>query len=150
VAGFWHCWLLVLDIVGRFLILLADQNVIANIRIRAICSMKAVGNCLSFTTKKPELIWTSRTQDISWKPNSVWAVGQVPTSPLLLRFELENGIIESWTLMKVLSLCLIFFFFLIKCKNIIDQKGAGVQQYKEKGTKSFDQIKGKTSLLDIK
>jgi len=30
---------------------------------------------------------------------------------------------------------LTFFFFLIKCKNIIDQKGAGVQQYKEKGTK---------------
>jgi hypothetical protein len=27
------------------------------------------------------------------------------------------------------------FFFLIKCKNIIDQKGAGVQQYKEKGNK---------------
>jgi hypothetical protein len=45
---------------------------------------------------------------------------------------------------------LFIFFFLIKCKNIIDQKGAGVQQYKEKGTKSFDQIKGKTSLLDIK
>jgi len=41
-------------------------------------------------------------------------------------------------------------FFLIKCKNIIDQKGAGVQQYKEKGTKSFDQIESKTSLLNIK
>jgi len=43
-----------------------------------------------------------------------------------------------------------FVFFLIKCKNIIDQKGAGVQQYKEKGTKSFDQIESKTSLLNIK
>jgi hypothetical protein len=42
------------------------------------------------------------------------------------------------------------FFFLIKCKNIIDKKGAGVQQYKEKGTKSFDQIESKTSLLNIK
>jgi hypothetical protein len=79
------------------LILLADQNVIANIRIWALCSMKAVGNYLSFLTKKPELIWTSRTQDMSWKPNSVWAIGQVLTSPLLLRFELKNSIIESWT-----------------------------------------------------
>ena len=45
-------WWLVLDIVGWFLILLAGQNVIANIRIRVIYSMKAVGNCLSFPTKK--------------------------------------------------------------------------------------------------
>jgi hypothetical protein len=29
----------------------------------------------------------------------------------------------------------ITFFFLIKCKNCIDQKEAGDQQYKEKGTK---------------
>jgi len=43
-----------------------------------------------------------------------------------------------------------FFFFLIKCKNIIDQKGAGYQQYKEKGTKSLDQNKSKTSLLNKK
>jgi hypothetical protein len=28
-----------------------------------------------------------------------------------------------------------FFFFFIKCKNCIDQKEAGDQQYKEKGTK---------------
>jgi hypothetical protein len=27
------------------------------------------------------------------------------------------------------------FFFFIKCKNIIDKKGAGIQQYKEKGNK---------------
>jgi hypothetical protein len=61
--------------------------------------MKSVGNCLSFpTTTKTELIWSSRTQDMSWKPNSVWAEGQVPTSPLWLIFELENGRIESWTL----------------------------------------------------
>jgi hypothetical protein len=61
--------------------------------------MKGVGNCLSFPTKKkPELIWTSRSQDMSWKPNSVWAARQVPTSPLLLRFELENSRMESWTL----------------------------------------------------
>jgi hypothetical protein len=79
------------------LILLAGQNIIANIRIWALCSMKVVGNCLSFPTKKPELIWTSRTQDMSWKLNSVWAAGQIPTSSLMLRFELENGRIESWT-----------------------------------------------------
>ena len=41
--------------------------------------MKVVGNCLSFPTKKTR------------------AVGQVPTSPLLLKFELENGKIEFWT-----------------------------------------------------
>jgi hypothetical protein len=63
---------------------------------------------LAFQQKKPKLIWTSRTQDMSWKPNSVWAVGQIPTSPLLLRFELENGRIESWNPMKVLGLCLNF------------------------------------------
>jgi len=92
-------WWLVFDIVGCWLLtLLAGQNVIANIIIRAHCTMKVVGNCLSFPTKKkPELIWTSRTQDMSWTPNSVWAAGQIPTSPLLLRFELENGIIYSWT-----------------------------------------------------
>jgi hypothetical protein len=61
---------------------------------------------LAFQQKKPELIWTSRTQDMSWKPNSVWAAGQVPTSLLFLRFELENGRIE--TFIKVLGLCLIF------------------------------------------
>jgi len=88
---------LVIDIVGWLLILLVGQNIIANIRIWALCSMKAMGNCLSFPTKKPELIWTSRTQDMNWKPNSVWAAGQVLTSLLLLRFELENGRIKSWT-----------------------------------------------------
>jgi hypothetical protein len=41
-----------------------------------------------------------------------------------------------------------FFFFLIKCKYCIDQKEAGDQQYKEKGTKSLDQSKSKTSLLN--
>jgi hypothetical protein len=30
--------------------------------------------------------------------NSVWATGQIPTSLLLLQFELENGPFESWTL----------------------------------------------------
>jgi len=39
------------------------------------------------------------------------------------------------------------FFFFFKCKNIIDQKGAGDQQYKEKVTEALDQIKSKTSLL---
>jgi hypothetical protein len=38
-----------------------------------------------------------------------------------------------------------FFFFFIKCKN---QKEAGDQQYKEKETKSLDQIRSKTSLLN--
>jgi len=102
-------WWLVFDIVGCwFLILLANFWYCCLARIWALCSMKAMGNCLSFPIKKPELIWTSRTLDMSWKPNSVWVAGQVLTSPLLIRFELENGRIESWTFMKVLGLCLIF------------------------------------------
>jgi hypothetical protein len=44
------CWFI--DIVGCLLILLPGQNVIVNIRIRALCSMKAVVNFLSFPTKK--------------------------------------------------------------------------------------------------
>jgi len=46
-------WWLVFDIVGCWLlILLAGQNVIANIRIRAYLTIKVVGNCLSFAIKK--------------------------------------------------------------------------------------------------
>jgi len=45
-------WWLVFDIVGWLLILLAGQNIIANIRIRALCIMKVVGDCLSFFLKK--------------------------------------------------------------------------------------------------
>jgi len=45
-------WWLVFDIVGWLLILLAGQNIIANIRIRAHCIMKVVGDCLSFFLKK--------------------------------------------------------------------------------------------------
>ena len=41
-------------------------------------------------------------------------------------------------------------FFFLKCKNIIDQKCAGDQQYKEKRIKSLDQFKSKTSLLNRK
>ena len=52
VGGQLLIWWLVLDIVGCLLILLAGQNVIANIIIRALCSMKVMGNCLSFPTKK--------------------------------------------------------------------------------------------------
>jgi len=46
-------WWLVFDIVGCWLlILLAHQNVIANIRIREISTHEVVGNCLRFPTKK--------------------------------------------------------------------------------------------------
>jgi len=34
---------------------------------------------------------------MGWTLNSVWAVRQIPTSLLLLQFELENGHFESWT-----------------------------------------------------
>jgi hypothetical protein len=46
--------------------------------------MKVLGNCLSFPGKKIEVIWTSRTRDMGWTLNSVWAVGQIQTFPLLL------------------------------------------------------------------
>jgi hypothetical protein len=36
---------------------------------------------------------------------------------------------------------------LIKCKYCIDQKLAGDQQYKEKGSKTLDQDKNKTGML---
>ena len=46
--------------------------------------MKVLGNSLSFPEKKNEVIWTSRTQDMGWTLNSVWAAGQIRTPPLLL------------------------------------------------------------------
>ena len=107
VAGSWHyCWLvlwLVFDIVGWFccwfLILLAGQNVIANIRIKGFCSIKVVGNCLRFPTKKNQSSFGLLELKI-WAENRTVSElsGQVPTSPLFLRFELENGRFESWTL----------------------------------------------------
>jgi hypothetical protein len=83
-AGYWYCWL-------------AKTSLLTS-ALEPFVPWKLWEIVLAFQQKKPELIWTSRTQDMSWKPNSVWAAGQVPTSPLLLRFELENGRIESWTL----------------------------------------------------
>jgi hypothetical protein len=83
-ADFWYCWL------AKTSLLTSEFEPFVSWKLWAIVS--------AFQQKKPELTWTSRTQDMSWKSNSVWAAGQVPTSPLLLRFELENGRIESWTL----------------------------------------------------
>ena len=57
-------------------------------------NMKVVGNWLSFPGKKMEVIWTSRTPDMGQKLNSVWVVGQIRTSPLLLWFGLENGLVR--------------------------------------------------------
>jgi hypothetical protein len=58
--------------------------------------MKVLGNCFSFSKKKKNrCIWASRTRDMHWTLNSVWAAGQIPTSPLLLRFGLPNSRIES-------------------------------------------------------
>jgi hypothetical protein len=96
-------WWLVFDIVGCWLlILLADywycwlaKTSLLTLEFEPFVPWKLWAIVLAFQQKKPELIWTSRTQDMSWKRNSVWAAGQIPTSPLLLRFELENSIIES-------------------------------------------------------
>ena len=41
-----------------------------------------------------EVIWTSRTPDMGQTLNSVRAVGQIRTSPLLLLFGLENGLVR--------------------------------------------------------
>ena len=83
-AGYWYCWLV--------------KTSLLTSELEPFVPWKLWAIVLAFQQKKPELIWTSRTQDMSWKPNSVRAVGQVPTSPLFLRFELENGRFESWTL----------------------------------------------------
>jgi hypothetical protein len=53
--------------------------------------------CLSFLKKMNGLIWISKTRDMGLPSNNVWAVGQIQTSLLLLRFEVENGSFESWT-----------------------------------------------------
>jgi len=59
-------WWLVFDIVGWLLILLAGQNAIANIIIQAHCIHKSCGQLSQlFNKKKPELIWTSKTLDMS-------------------------------------------------------------------------------------
>jgi len=82
-AGYWYCWL-------------AKTSLLTS-ELEPFVPWKLWEIVLAFQQKKPELIWTSRTQDMNWKPNSVWAAWHIPTSPLFLRFELENGIIESWT-----------------------------------------------------
>jgi hypothetical protein len=46
--------------------------------------MKVIGNFLIFPGKKIEVIWTSKTWDIGWTLNSVWAAEQIQTSLLLL------------------------------------------------------------------
>jgi hypothetical protein len=78
--------------------LLAGQNIISNIRNWTDILHESCGNFSSISNKKNELIWISRTQDMGWTPNSVWATWQIQTSLLLLRFEVENDSFESWTL----------------------------------------------------
>ena len=63
-----------------------------------IVFMKVLWNCLSFLWKQESVHWTSRTRDIGWTLNSIWAAEQIPTSPMLLPFELENNTFKSWTL----------------------------------------------------
>jgi len=60
-ADFWYCWL------AKTLLLTSEFEPFVPWKLWAIVS--------AFQQKKPELIWTSRTQDMSWKPNSVWAAG---------------------------------------------------------------------------
>jgi hypothetical protein len=65
---------------------------------KQIVLMQVLENYLSFPTKKKnQCIWSSRTWDMGWTLNSVWAAWQIPTSPLLLRFGLSNSRIESLT-----------------------------------------------------
>jgi len=76
-------WWLVFDIVGCwFLILLADfwycwlaKTLLLTSEFEPFVPWKLWEIVSAFQQKKPELIWTSRTQDMSWKPNSVWAAG---------------------------------------------------------------------------
>jgi hypothetical protein len=85
-----------------------NKTSLLTLEFEQIIFMKVLGICLHFPTKKNELIWTSKTRDMGWILNSVWAARQIPTSLLLLQFELDNCHFESWTLMKVLGLCLSF------------------------------------------
>jgi hypothetical protein len=92
VGGQLLTWWLAID-------LLAGQNLIVNIRIWIDSPHESCENLSSLSNKKRnELIWTSKTRDIGWTPNSIWVAGQIQTSLLLLRFELDNGSFESWTL----------------------------------------------------
>ena len=49
-----------------------------------LVNIKVIGNWLIFSRKKIEVIWTSKTPDMGQTLNSVRAVGQIRTSPLLL------------------------------------------------------------------
>ena len=105
-------WLIVewwpnLDLV-TILIFLSEQNVIANVIIWTDFPWKFQEIVSSFQQKKNRCIWTSRTSDMSRTLNSVWAAGQILTSPLLLTFGLPGSRIESWIPMNVLGLCLSF------------------------------------------
>jgi hypothetical protein len=63
-----------------------------------IVFMKVLGNYFNVKKNKNRCIWTSRTWDMGWTMNNVWVAGQIPTSPLLPPFELENSTFKSWTL----------------------------------------------------
>ena len=89
------CWLLTL-LVGYWYCWLAKTSLLTS-KFESFILWKLWTIFLDFQQKKPELIWTTRTQDMNWKSNSVWAAWQIPTSMLLLKFELENGRIDSWT-----------------------------------------------------
>jgi len=96
-----------LDLV-TILIFLSEQNVISNVRIWIDCPHESSRKLSHLSKKNIEVIWTSRTRDMGWTLNNVWAVGQIRTSSLLLQFRLGNGLFKSWTPIKVLGLCLSF------------------------------------------
>ena len=85
VASSWHyCWL-IFDVVGWFccwfLILLAGfwccwllKTSLLTSELEPFVSSKLWAIVLAFQQKKPDLIWTSRTRDMTRKPNRARAV----------------------------------------------------------------------------
>jgi len=74
-----------------------NKTSLLTLEFEQIVFMKVLGNCLRFPTKKNRCILISRTQDMGWTLNSVWAARQIQTSLLMLRFGLPKDKIESWT-----------------------------------------------------
>ena len=78
VAGFWCCWLvwlLVFDIVGCcFWYCWLVKTSLLTSELEPFVPSKLWAIVLAFQQKKPDLIWTSRTRDMTRKPNRARAV----------------------------------------------------------------------------
>jgi hypothetical protein len=76
--------------------LLVCQKIIDNVIIWTDFNHESSRKLSHLFKVKFEIIWISRTRDMSWILNSLWATGQIRTSSLLLQFGLENDLVKSW------------------------------------------------------